>query len=92
MIRLEQIGNYFCRLAKNVKNLFLTNLVTVLDDFMSSNRKIENIYTPNLKEVGNNFLFFASNAKNFCAPKLKKYGDGCFTMNSEILKQLKKIK
>ena len=92
MIRLEQIGNYFCRLAKNVKNLFLTNLVTVLDDFMSSNRKIENIYTPNLKEVGNNFLFFASNAKNFYAPKLKKYGDGCFTMNSEILKKKKKIK
>lgn len=82
---IEEVGNNFLFMTKELKELNLYNLRHVGSNFLYKNKKIETLELPNLTKTGNNFLSENKILSKFIAPKLRNVGDRFLNYNTNLI-------
>lgn len=82
---LTEIEDDFLYYNKSLKNLILSNLKVLADNFLSSNNSLEIFWAPNLIQIGECFLYNNNSLKNLNLNSLIKVGD-YFLCNNKSLK------
>jgi hypothetical protein len=82
--KIKNIGNNFLQYNAALKNISLSNLETVENNFLLSNQCLTSISFPKLRTVGNNFLFDNVHLTNVSLSNLEAVGNNFLHDNRDL--------